>query len=50
MHTGIIPKRIDGEWQEKEMGLLCIRCEKWTLEEIDFEHVVTEMIAKFWVI
>lgn len=50
MHTGIIPERIDGEWQEKEMGLLCIRCEKWTLEEIDFEHVFAEMIAKFWVI
>ena len=50
MHMGIIPKRIDGEWQEKEMGLLCICYEKWTREGIDFEHVVTEMIAKFWVI
>ena len=50
MHTGIIPERIDGEWKEKEMGLRCIRCEKWTWEEIYFEHVVTKMIAKFWVI
>ena len=50
MQTGIILERIHGEWKEKEMRLLCIRCEKWTREEIDFEHVVTEMIAKFWVI
>ena len=50
MHTGLIFERIDGEWKEKEMGLLCIHCEKWNREEIDFEHVITEMIAKFLVI
>ena len=47
MHTGIILGRIDGEWKEKEMGLRYIRYEKWTREEIDFEHMVTEMISKF---
>lgn len=50
MDTGIIPERIYGEWQEEEMSLFWIRCEKWAPKEIDFEHVFAEMIAKFRVI